>query len=78
MACRLCRHPNGAAVAGHVQFKDGAMIFGAREQECLPFRERQPIMAATRTVIQHGRRLAIPFRQRVGDPTNVVKVAVNV
>jgi hypothetical protein len=29
-------------------------------------------------MIQHGARFAIPFRQRVGDPANVVKVAVNV
>src|SRR5881275_282070 len=35
-------------------------------------------MAATRGVIQHRARFAIPFRQRVGDPANVVKVAVNV
>src|ERR1700736_5174726 len=35
-------------------------------------------MAATRSVIQHRGRFAIPFRQRVGDPANVVKVAVNV
>src|SRR5438270_3566683 len=54
------------------------MLLGAREQECLSFRERQAIMAATRSMIQHGARLAIPFRQRVGDPANVVKVAVNV
>src|SRR5439155_11912414 len=51
---------------------------GAREQELLSFRERQPVMAATRGVIQHRGRFAIPFRQRVGDPTDVVKVAVNV
>src|SRR5438132_628279 len=54
------------------------MLLGAREQERLSFRERQPVMAATRVVIQHGGRFAIPFRQRVGDPANVVKVAVNV
>ena len=54
------------------------MIFGAREQECLLFRERQPVMAATRSMVQHGGRLAIPFRQGVGDPANVVKVAVNI
>src|SRR5437879_1917084 len=35
-------------------------------------------MAATRSVIQHGGRFAIPFRQRVRDPANIVKVAVNV
>jgi hypothetical protein len=29
-------------------------------------------------MIQYGGRFAIPFRQRVGDPANVVKVAVNV
>src|SRR5436853_453668 len=52
------------------------MLLGAREQECLLLRKRQPVMAATRSVIQHRRRLAIPFRQRVGDPANVVKVAV--
>src|SRR5213080_1584926 len=54
------------------------MLLGAREQECLLFRERQPVMAATRGVIQHGGRFAIPFRQRIGDPANVVKVAINV
>src|SRR2546425_10215025 len=35
-------------------------------------------MAATQSMVQHGGRFAIPFRQRVGDPANVVKVAVNV
>src|SRR5947208_14340378 len=35
-------------------------------------------MAATRGMIQHRVRFAIPFRQRVGHPANVVKVAVNV
>ena len=54
------------------------MLLGAREQECLLFRERQSVMAATRGVIQHRGRFAIPFRQRVGDPADVVKVAVNV
>src|SRR5256884_7532174 len=54
------------------------MLLGAREQECLLLRKRQPVMAATRGVIQHRARFAIPFRQRVGDPANVVKVAVNV
>ncbi len=29
-------------------------------------------------MIQHGARFAVPFRQRVGDPADVVKVAVNV
>src|SRR5207253_10485306 len=70
--------PTAQLLAGQVEFKDGAMLFGAREQECLLFRERQPVMAATRGMIQHGGRFAIPFRQRVGDPANVVKVAVNV
>ncbi len=54
------------------------MLLGAREQECLSFRERQPVMAAAGGVIQHGGRLAIPSRQRVGNPANIVKVAVNV
>src|SRR5438270_2202133 len=54
------------------------MLLGAREQECLLFRERQPVMAATRSMVQHGGRFAIPFRERVGDPADVVKVAVNV
>src|SRR6266540_7301135 len=35
-------------------------------------------MAATRGMIQHRGRFAIPFRQRVGDPANVVQVAVKV
>src|SRR5207247_1915172 len=35
-------------------------------------------MAATRGMIQHRGRFAIPFRQRVGDPANVVEVTVNV
>src|SRR5207245_2143296 len=60
------------------KFKDGAMLLGAREEERPLFRERQPVMAATRGMIQHGGRFAIPFRQRVGDPANIVKVAVNV
>src|SRR5207249_9864387 len=64
--------PTAQLFAGHVEFKDGAMLLGAREQECLLFRERQPVMAATRGVIQHGGRFAIPFRQRIGDPANVV------
>src|SRR6266487_3865545 len=54
------------------------MLLGAREQERFSFRERQSVMAATRSMIQHRGRFAIPFRQRVGDPANVVKVAVNV
>src|SRR5438270_3753608 len=54
------------------------MLLRAREEECLSFRERQSVMAAARGMIQHGCRFAIPFRQRVGDPANVVKVAVNV
>src|SRR4029077_9746705 len=41
-------------------------------------RKRQPVMAATRSMIQHRGRFAVPFRQRVGDPANVVKVAINV
>ena len=35
-------------------------------------------MAATWSMIQHRGRFAIPFREGVGDPANVVKVAVNV
>jgi hypothetical protein len=70
--------PTAQLLAGHVEFKDGAMLLGAREQERLSFRERQPVMAAIRGVIQHGGRFAISFRQRVGDPANVVKIAVNV
>src|SRR5438552_17081035 len=54
------------------------MLLGACEEERLSFRKRQPVMAATRSMVQHGGRFAIPFRQRVGDPANVVKVAVNV
>src|SRR5204862_6318419 len=70
--------PTAQLLAGHVEFKDGAMLFGAREEERLSFSERQSVMAATRSMVQHGGRLAIPFRQRVGDPAHVVKVAVNV
>src|SRR5205807_12992 len=70
--------PTTQVLASHVELKDGAMLLGAREEERPLFRERQPVMAATRSMIQHHRRFAIPFRQRVGDPTNVVKVAVNV
>src|SRR5213076_3632084 len=70
--------PTAQLLAGHVEFKDGAMLLGAREEERLSFRERQPVMTATRGMIQHGGRFAIPFRQRVGDPANVVKVTVNV
>src|SRR5205809_222599 len=35
-------------------------------------------MAATRSMVQHRGGFAIPFRQRVGHPANVVKVTVNV
>src|SRR5439155_18425002 len=70
--------PTAQLLAGQVEFKDGAMLLGAREEERLSFRERQPVMAATRNMIQHRGRFAIPFRQRVRDPANVVKVAVNV
>src|SRR5260370_7139510 len=70
--------PTAQLLAGQVEFKDCAMFLGAREEECLSFRERQPVMAAARSMIQHGARFAVPFRQRVGDPANVVKVAVNV
>src|SRR5207245_4161401 len=55
--------PTAQLLAGHVEFKDGAMLLGAREQECFLFRERQPVMAATRGGIQQGGRFAIPFRQ---------------
>ena len=54
------------------------MLVGAREQKCLLFRKRQSVMAAALGVIQHGRRFSIPLRERVGDPADVVKVAVNV
>src|SRR5207245_5675573 len=57
--------PTAQLLAGHIEFKDGAMLLGAREQECLLFRERQTVMAATRGMIQHGGRFAIPFRQGV-------------
>src|SRR5213078_415134 len=70
--------PTAQLLAGHIEFKDGAMLLGAREEERLSFRERQPVMAATWGMVQHGGRFAIPFRQRVGNPTNVVKVTVNV
>src|SRR5207248_6311781 len=70
--------PTAQLFAGHVEFKDGAMLLGAREQERPLFRERQPVMAATRGMIQNRGRFAIPFRQRVRNPANVVKVAVNV
>src|SRR5207249_4272470 len=69
--------PTAQLLAGQVEFKDGAMLLGAREEERLLFRERQPVMAATRGMIQHRGRFAIPFRQRIGDPANVVKVAVH-
>src|SRR5207245_7913579 len=70
--------PTAQLLAGHIEFKDGAMLLGAREQERLSFRERQPVMAATWSMVQHRGRFAIPFRQRVGDPANVVQVAVDV
>src|SRR5438094_9522397 len=54
------------------------MLLGAREEERLSFRERQPVMAAPRSMIQYRGRFAIPFRQCVGDPANIVKVAINV
>src|SRR4029077_234023 len=70
--------PTAQLLAGEVELKNSAMLLGAREQECLLFCERQPVMAATRSMIQHRGRFAVPFRQRVGDPANVVKVAINV
>src|SRR5205807_5830621 len=70
--------PTAQLLAGHIEFKNGAMLLGAREEERLSFRERQPVMAATRGVIQHRGRFAVPLRQRVGDPANVVQVAINV
>src|SRR5256886_8880805 len=72
------RIPTAQLLAGQIELKNGAMLLGAREQERFLFRERQSVMAATRGVIQHRARFAIPFRQRVGDPANVVKVAVDV
>src|SRR4029077_4338822 len=57
--------PTAQLLAGHIKFKDGAMLLGARQEEHLSFRERQSVMAATRRMIQHGGRFAIPFRQRV-------------
>ena len=67
-----------SCLAGHIELKNGAVLLGARKEERPLFRKRQPVMAATGSVIQHRARFAIPFRQRVGDPANVVKVAVNV
>src|SRR5205807_8573797 len=37
--------PTAQLLAGHVEFKDGAMLLGAGEEERLLFRERQPVMA---------------------------------
>src|SRR5206468_7714257 len=59
--------PTAQLLACHVELKDGAMLLGARKEERLSFRERQPVMAAYRGMIQHGGRFAIPFRQRVRD-----------
>src|SRR2546430_7367221 len=53
--------PTAQLLAGHVEFKDGAMLLGAREEKRLSFRERQPVMAATRGMIQHRGPFAIPF-----------------
>src|SRR5207244_8338509 len=63
--------PTAQLLASQVEFKDGAMLLGAREEERLLFRERQPVMTAARSMIQHRGRFAIPLRQRVGDPANV-------
>src|SRR5207253_10661911 len=57
--------PTAQLLAGDVEFKDGAMLLGAGEQECLLFRERQPVMATARGMIQYGGCFAVPFRQRV-------------
>src|SRR5207249_8093055 len=70
--------PTAQLLAGHIEFKNGAMLLGARDEERPLFRERQPVMTATRSMVQHGGRFTIPFRQRVRDPANVVKVIVNV
>ena len=42
------------------------------------FVSARPVMAAALGVIQDGRRFAVPLRERVRDPADVVKVAVNV
>src|SRR5207244_13566549 len=52
--------PTAQLLAGQIELKDGAMFLGAREQESLSFRERQPVMAATRGMIQHRARFAVP------------------
>src|SRR5439155_26989324 len=70
--------PTTHLLAGQVDFKNSAMLLCAREQECLLFGERQAVMAAPRSMIQHRGRFAVPFRQRVGYPANVLKIAVNV
>src|SRR5207248_6606222 len=70
--------PTAQLLAGHIEFKDGAVLLGAGEQKCFLFRKRQAVMAATRGMVQHGGRFAIPFRQRVRDPANIVKVAIDV
>src|SRR5206468_8395221 len=70
--------PSAQLLPGHVEFQDCAGVVSTREEECFLFRERQPVMTAALRVIQHGSRFAIPFRERVGDPANIVKVAVNV
>src|SRR5207253_1331899 len=44
--------PTAQLLASHVEFKNGAMLFRAGEQKCLLSRERQPVMAATRSMIQ--------------------------
>src|SRR2546430_16725311 len=48
--------PTAHLLAGHVEFKGGAMLLSAREQGSFLFRERQPAMAPTPGLIQHGGR----------------------
>ena len=43
--------PSAQLLSGHVEFQDCAGIVRAREQECLLFRERQPVMTAAVRVI---------------------------
>jgi len=56
----FCRHPNGAAVYGQIESRMAPCSSGTPEERPL-FGERQPVMAATRGMIQHGGRFAIHF-----------------
>src|SRR6266481_8367855 len=70
--------PSTQLLTVEVELQNGAVFIGAGEKKSLLFRESQPVMAATRSVVQDGRLLPIPFRQGVGDPADKIKIPVEI